>query len=39
MVGEKSTPESEGFDIHRCLNCKTVIDQSRKVAPNKTDDS
>ena len=39
MVGERSTPENEHFDIHRCLNCGTVIDESGRAAPNKTDDT
>ncbi len=38
MVGEKSTPESDDFDIHRCLNCGTVIDESPTIPPSKTDD-
>jgi hypothetical protein len=32
MIGEKSDPEREDFDIHRCLNCGAVIDESRKIA-------
>jgi hypothetical protein len=39
MIGEKSTPESEDFDIHRCFNCETIIDESSQVARIKTDDS
>jgi hypothetical protein len=30
MIGEKSTPESEDVDIHRCFNCGCVIDLSRR---------
>jgi uncharacterized Zn finger protein len=28
MVGEKSHPEAEEFDLHRCLNCGTVVQTS-----------
>jgi hypothetical protein len=26
MIGEKSDIESKDFDLHRCLNCGTVVD-------------
>ena len=38
MIGEKSDPERDDFDIHRCLNCGTVIDESGRVAPEQPDD-
>jgi len=38
MIGERSDPEREDFDIHRCLNCGTVIDESGKAAWEKPDD-
>jgi hypothetical protein len=31
MIGEKSDPEREDFDIHRCLNCGFVVSKTVKT--------
>jgi hypothetical protein len=37
MVGEKSAPEIEEFDIFRCLNCGTVV-VYKPPAPERNDE-
>jgi hypothetical protein len=31
MIGEKSDPDNEDFDLHRCFNWGAVIDLSGKL--------